>query len=54
MFPERQDFKDIYQSYFALLKKSVLQLTVQSLNVKCHKTTANREIFTHHMKVIVQ
>ena len=39
--------KILYQIYFVLLKTSALQLIVQSLNVKCHETTANREIFRY-------
>ena len=54
MFPERQEFKVLYQSYFVFLKPSVPQTTLHSLNVKCHETTTNREIFTHHLKIIVQ
>ena len=53
-FPNDKNSKILYQTYFVLLKIFVLQLTVQSLNVKCHETTANREIFAHHIKVIVQ
>ena len=46
-FLNNKNSKILYQSYFALLKTSTLQLTIQSLNVKCHKTTANMEIFRY-------
>ena len=46
-FLNNKNSKILYQSYFVLLKTSTLQLTVQSLNVKCHKTTANMEIFRY-------
>ena len=39
--------KIFYQSYFVLLKTSTLQLSVQSLNVRCHETAANMEIFRY-------
>ena len=44
-FLNNKNSKILYQSYFVLLKTFTLQLTVQSLNVKCHETAANMEIF---------
>ena len=46
-FLNNKNSKILYQSYFLLLNTSALQLTVQSLNVKYHASTANREIFRY-------
>ena len=46
-FLNKKNSKILYQTYFILLATSMLQLTVQNLNVKCHETAANMEIFRY-------
>ena len=45
MLPKRQEFKNTQR---------MLLRTPQSSNVKCHETTVNNQIFTLHIKIIVQ
>ena len=47
-------FKDHRYIMFFTFKNIRASVDCTSLNVKCHETAANREIFTHHVKVIVQ